>query len=306
MNKLQKTWVIALAALFCCFLWGSATPSIKTGYELLQIGSADTASQILFAGIRFALAGILVIIVGSILQKKFLRPSKEAIPKVIILSIFQTMLQYFFFYVGLAHTTGVKGAIVSSVHVFLAILISCLWFKMEKLNAQKVAGCLIGFVGVTIVNLGGANMEMSFNLLGDGFMFISAFACDLAAVIIKLYGKTENPVMLNGYQFLLGGTVMAVVGYLAGGRIVIKSVSAVLLLMYMAFISAGAYTLWSVLLKYNPVSKVTIFGFLTPFFGVILSAIILGEKGAFTMESMLALILVCIGIVVVNMERSRK
>ena len=74
----------------------------------------------------------------------------------------------------------------------------------------------------------------------------------------------------------------------------------------MAFISAGAYTLWSILLKYNPVSKVTIFGFLTPFFGVILSAIILGEKAAFTVKSIMALILVCIGIVVVNMERIRK
>ena len=137
-------------------------------------------------------------------------------------------------------------------------------------------------------------------------MFISAFACALAAVIIKIYGANEDPVMLNGYQFLLGGLVMAVAGYVMGGRIVIDSYKAILLLTYMAFISAGAYTLWSILLKYNTVSKVTIFGFLTPFFGVILSAIILGEKGAFTIKSMMALILVCIGIVIVNMERSRK
>lgn len=306
MKNIQKTWVIALSALFCCFLWGSATPSIKTGYELFQIASVDTAAQILFAGIRFALAGILVIFTGSISQKKFLKPSKEAISKVVILSIFQTMLQYFFFYVSLAHTTGVKGSIISSVHVFLSIFISSICFKLEKLNGKKLLGCLIGFIGVTIVNIGGADVEMSFHFMGEGFMFISAFACAFAAVIIKLYGANEDPVMLNGYQFLLGGTVMAVVGYFAGGRIVVDSYQAILLLIYMAFISAGAYTLWSILLKYNPVSKVTIFGFLTPFFGVILSALILGERGAFTMKSMMALILVCIGIVVVNMETKKK
>ena len=177
---------------------------------------------------------------------------------------------------------------------------------LEKLNGKKLLGCLIGFIGVTIVNLGGADVEMSFHFMGEGFMFISAFACALAAVIIKLYGANENPVMLNGYQFLLGGIVMAVTGYVMGGRIIINSYPAVLLLTYMAFISAGAYTLWSILLKYNSVSKVTIFGFLTPFFGVILSAIILGEKGAFTIKSMMALVLVCVGIVIVNMERKKK
>ena len=204
---------------------------------------------------------------------------------------------------ALANTTGVKGSIISSVHVFLSILISSLWFKLEKLNGKKLLGCLIGFIGVTIVNLGGADVEMSFHFMGEGFMLISAFT---SAVIIKIYGANENPVMLNGYQFLLGGIVMAMAGCAMGGRIIIDSYQAVLLLTYMAFISAGAYTLWSILLKYNSVSKVTIFGFLTPFFGVILSAIILGEKGAFTIKSMMALILVCIGIVIVNMERKKK
>ena len=57
---LKKTWVVAALACVCCLLWGSAIPLIKTGYRLMQMDSADTASQIVFAGVRFALAGILV------------------------------------------------------------------------------------------------------------------------------------------------------------------------------------------------------------------------------------------------------
>lgn len=302
---LQKTWAIALVALFCCLLWGSAFPSIKVGYELFQIASADTAAQILFAGCRFALAGVLVIVAGSLLQRRFLKPSKGAIPKVLKLCMLQTVIQYFFFYVGLAHTSGVKGSIIEAANVFLSILISCLIFKMEKLDAQKIIGCIIGFVGVIIVNLNGSSLDMTFNLLGDGFIFISAFACAMSAVVIKIYGKTEDPVMLSGYQFLIGGLIMAVVGFIAGGRIRISSVQACVLLLYMSFISAGAYTIWGILLKYNPVSKVTIFGFTNPVFGVILSALILGEGGAFSVRSLAALVLVCVGIVVVNMEKKK-
>ncbi len=237
---------------------------------------------------------------GSLIQGKFLKPSKAALPKVFKLCMLQTVIQYFFFYVGLAHTTGVKGSIIEAANVFLSILISCLIFKMEKLDAKKVIGCIIGFLGVIIVNLNGSSLDMAFNLLGDGFILISAFACAMSAVVIKIYGKTEDPVMLSGYQFLIGGLIMSVAGFALGGRIHMSSMQGLLLLLYMAFISAGAYTIWGILLKYNPVSKVTVFGFTNPVFGVILSALILGEGGAFTIRSMAALILVSIGIIVVN------
>ena len=51
-QRLTKTWVVAALASVCCMLWGSAIPVIKTGYRLLSLDSADTASQIVFAGIR--------------------------------------------------------------------------------------------------------------------------------------------------------------------------------------------------------------------------------------------------------------
>ncbi len=304
-NILQKSGVAALIAIFCCLLWGSAFPSIKAGYQLFAIPSEDTPAQILFAGIRFALAGVMVIIAGSILQKRFLKPSKKAIPKVLKLCLLQTVIQYVFFYIGLAHTTGVKGSIVNAVNVFFSILVSCIIFRLERLNSQKLLGCMIGFAGVVIVNLSGA-MDMSFNLLGDGFLLISAFAYALSTVLIKIYGKDENPVMLSGYQFFAGGLVMIIIGLIIGGRISSVTVQGILLLLYMGFISAGAYTLWGILLKYNPVSRIAVFGFFTPIFGVILSALILKEGTSFDGKTLAALILVCIGTVIVNYEKSVK
>ena len=67
---LQKTFVVQTGALICCALWGSAFPCIKIGYELFQIKASDTPAQILFAGYRFTLAGVLTILLGSLLNRK--------------------------------------------------------------------------------------------------------------------------------------------------------------------------------------------------------------------------------------------
>ena len=87
---MQKPVVVWLGAMLCCFLWGSAFPCIKIGYKLWEINSLDTASQILFAGMRFLLAGILAIVLGSMLERRFLKPEQGAAGKILWLSLLQT------------------------------------------------------------------------------------------------------------------------------------------------------------------------------------------------------------------------
>ena len=119
---MTRWYAILPSTMLCCLLWGSAFPSIKIGYKIFGIDSSDNMSQLLFAGIRFTLAGLMVIISGSIIQKKFLHPTSKAVPKVAVLSLFQTVLQYTFFYLGLARTTGMKSSIITASNVFFAII----------------------------------------------------------------------------------------------------------------------------------------------------------------------------------------
>lgn len=302
---LQKTWVVCLLAVFCCVLWGSAFPSIKVGYALFQVDGQDTAAQILFAGCRFTLAGILVILIGSVMQRRVLKPNMGAIPKIAKVSLMQTVVQYFFFYVGLAHTSGVKASIVEASNVFLAILFSSLIFRQEKLSTKKILGCVVGFAGVVLVNLSGTSEAMSFQS-GDVYIFLSAAAYGVSSVLIKKYSQDEDPVMISGYQFFAGGLVMIAGAFAAGGRLRVFHAGCAAILLYLALISAVAYTIWGILLKYNPVSKVSVFGFTNPIFGVILSAIVLGEGNAFGVSAILSLLLVCIGIFTVNYEKPVK
>lgn len=298
---MQKTVVVWFGAMLCCALWGSAFPCIKIGYKLFNISGADTATQILFAGCRFTLAGILTIIIGSVLAKRFLYPRKSAMGKVFTLSMLQTVIQYLFFYIGLANTSGVKASIIEAVNVFLAILVASLLFKQEKLSILKIIGCLVGFIGVVLINMNGLDFHITF--LGEGFIFISTIAYAFSSVFIKRFSVTENPVMLSGYQFTLGGIIMVLVGLLRGGRLTEITLKSTLLLIYLALVSAVAYSIWGILLKYNPVSKVAVFGFMNPVFGVILSALLLAETEQATgVISIVSLILVCIGIYMVNKE----
>ncbi len=296
----QKTFMVWICALACTALWGSAFPCIKIGYRLFAIESSDTASQILFAGIRFFGAGILALLMGNAGQKKILLPQKNSIHRILILCLFQTVLQYLLFYISMAHITGVKGSILQGTSVLFSLLIVCLIFRTEKLTALKTVGCVIGFLGVIIINFTGGGMNMEFSLLGEGFMILASLSSSFSAAFLKQFSRYENPVVLSGYQFLVGGAILAIVGYACGGRLSGFTPVSIVLLLYMAFISAAAYSLWGILLKYNPVSRITVFMCMTQIFGVAFSALFLKETSSLGWQTVAALVLVCAGIVMVN------
>lgn len=304
---MTKTIVVWLGAMLCCALWGSAFPCIKIGYEMFSIPSEDTAAQILFAGYRFTLAGILTILIGSVLNHGFLFPKREALGKIAWLSMLQTVVQYLFFYIGLAHTTGVKASIIEAMNVFIAILVASLLFHQEKLTAKKMTGCVFGFLGVVLVNVTPNGLDTSLTFTGEGFILLSTVAYAFSAVYLKRFSKKENPVLLSGYQFMLGGIIMSICGAAMGGKVTGFAPASTAMLVYMALISAVAYSLWGILLKYNPVSRVSVFGFMNPIFGVILSALLLeGESQTLGVKCIVALVLVCVGIYVVNYAGTEK
>ena len=306
-NTLTKTGIVALLACVCCILWGSAIPVIKTGYRLMQVDSADTASQIVFAGVRFTLAGILVLIFASIKERKVMIPDREILKYAVPVCLAQTVGQYFFFYIGVAHTSGVKGAIITGLGNFIAILLSCLAFRSERMTGRKVAGYVLGFAGVVVINLMGNSLDMGFQLIGEGFILIAQLSYGISTVLINLFSKKVSPVVLSGTQFTMGGIVLTLIGLGMGGRLGNVTVTAggLAIIFYLALVSAVAYTLWSILLAWNDVSKVAIFGFVNPLCSVILSALILGEvKQAFNVGSLVALVLVCAGIYIVNHKKT--
>lgn len=298
-----KPYVLIFSALLCCALWGSASPAIKIGYQLLSVSGVP--STILFAGVRFFMAGVITVFIYSLARRKFLYPKKENIPRVLTVSAFQTVIQYIFFYIGLANTTSVKGTIASGSSAFFCVLIASLVFKQEKLTLKKILACVLGFAGIIVVNLSGLTLTMNF--LGDGFVILSTVSYAFSSVLMKRFSKHEDPVVISGYQFIIGGAFMIILGLSLGGEISLSDGRGIALLIYLAFLSAIAYALWGLLLKFNPVSRVSIFSFTTPIFGTILSILLLpGTSGTSPINILVTLVLVSAGIFLLNYSGKKR
>lgn len=289
---------VALIACLCCALWGSATPFIKIG-SLLIVPDNATSSTMLFAGVRFFLSGILIILYGSLIQRKRMIPKLQNIGKITWVAMFQTVIQYVLFYIGVANTTAVKATLSTGCSSFSAILVATLIFHSEKLTFKKVLACLIGFMGILFVHFDGLDLTMNF--LGDGFVLLATVSYGVSASLMKRYADDETPAIISGYQFLIGGLIMILIGIFTGGNIVVHGFDSWAILIYLALVSAVAYSLWGLLLKHNPLSKVAVFGFTTPMFGVVLSQLVLTEQSGVSLWRLLiALTLVSVGIYVLN------
>ncbi len=302
---LTKMAVVFAAAMFCNLLWASAVPMIKIAYGLFRIVPDDTASRILLAGVRFVLAGIMTLFFGSLVYRRPLVFSRSSVKNIISLSLMQTVGQYFFFFMSLAYISGVRGTIINASGNFLAIIMAALVFRLEKITPKKLLGCIVGFSGIFLIIGGFEGLGSgSVTFRGEGAMVIAALFYSLANCSIKIFSKYENTVVLSGYQFLLGGIILSLIGLCLGGRLSFYSPWCFPILLYLGFVSAGAFTIWGILLFYNPVSRISIFGFMNPVIGVFLSALLLGESNeAFSITGLLALALVSLGIFIVNFSK---
>lgn len=289
-----RTGVFLLATL-CCALWGSAFPAVKNGYALLKVAPTDIASQLLFAGWRFALAGAILLIVAMAMKKPVLAMSRRQAGQVALLGLTQTAIQYVFFYIGLAHASGVKSSIMNATSVFFSVVLAHFIYADDRLSGRKALGCLIGFMGVVVVNLGGGALGFDFTLLGEGFIVIAAFVLAAASIYGKRLSRSLDPMVMTGWQLFIGGVMLTAAGMGMGGELQGFDLTSSALLLYLALLSSVAFAVWSLLLKHNPVGMIAAFNFLIPVFGVSLSALFLGES-MLRWSYLIALILVCAGI----------
>ncbi|WP_061707738.1 DMT family transporter [Pseudenterobacter timonensis] len=286
-------------ATLCCLLWGSSYPAIKSGYELFQIAADDIPSKLVFAGYRFLFAGLLLLLFAFIQRKPLARLTPRQFGQLTALGLTQTALQYLFFYIGLAYTTGVKGSIMNATGTFFSVLLAHFIYQNDRLSYNKTLGCILGFAGVMLVNFNSGLKDVSFIWNGDGFIVLAAFILSAATLYGKRISQTVDPTVMTGWQLAIGGAALVAGGYATGGTLEVHSMKAVAVLGYLTLLSSVAFALWSALLKVNRVSMIAPFNFVIPVAGTVLSAIFLGEN-ILDIKYAIALVLVCSGIWWVN------
>lgn len=304
MRQLVKNKKMAyLISIFCMFLWGSAFPTVKLTYAELGIQSQNYFSMIFVAGLRFFIAGIIVLIMMLIFDKDNIKQLKTEFPYLLVLSMFVISLGYFFFYIGTGNTSGMQASIISASSTFLVVIFSHFLLHDEKFNKYKLIAIILGLTGTIISNL---NKELNFNfsIVGEGFMFINSILMACGTIFIKKRGKNVSAFANSSGQLLYGSIPLILIGYFGMDTPLVFTFKSILLIFYGGIISSVAFVLWYFVLKEYKASEIAFLRLFIPFFGTFLSAVVLGEQLNYAI--IIGLIFVIIGIIIVNKSNDIK
>ncbi|MGF7047104.1 drug/metabolite transporter (DMT)-like permease [Paenibacillus sp. DS2015] len=302
-----ETWFrhpmgILISSLGATVLWGSALPIVKLSYAHLDMKQGDFFGQWVFAGYRFTMAGIILILLSTILGKNtnIGRP-KLSLSRLFRLGAIQTFMQYLLLYVGLSYSSGIEGSILVGSTSFFQILTARFMAPREKLIAAKWWGLLMGFAGIVVMGFGqSGGLHFQFGI-GSVLLLASAVFGGFGNVLARQESMHESVISLTGKQMLIGGLGLLLVGGVKRGFVPYSfDGQAVGLLLYLSLLSAAGFALWNTVMKYNSVGRVSMYLFFIPVFGVILSAIILQEQVSSWVG--LSLLFVVAGIITVNVS----
>lgn len=256
-----------------------------------------TASKILFAGLRFASAGIILLIIAALTGKSFKVDTTWGWGYIVAFALLNTTLHYTFFYIGLSNSAGARAAILNSLGTFILVLLACMVFKSDKLTTKKLIGCLIGFAGILTLNIGGTESG-KFTLDGDGMIIINTICTAMAGLLIRSVSRRVDIFVGTGYGLAIGGALLIIPGFAFGGSLPTITLSGILILASLIAISAACFAIYNKLISCNPVGKIAIFNSLIPIVGAITSCLCLGET--FYWKYLISALLAATGIYIIN------
>ena len=293
----QRPLWVTLFALTAAIAWGWAYPLIKLGFTEFGITQAMTGSKMLFAGIRFALAGAILLIIAAATKRNFRVSKPIDWSYILIFALLNTTLHYSCFYIGLSHSDGARAAILNSLSVFLVVLLACVFFKSDRLTPRKLLGCAVGITGILILNVGKGGGGQ-FTLLGDGMIVLNALCSACASLLTRGLTRRVDVFVGTGYSLFFGGLLLLIPSLLMQGTLPHITTYGLIILMLLIAISALGFALYNKLISCNPVGKIAIFNSLIPVVGAITSCLCLHEP--FYMKYAIATLLAMAGIYIIN------
>lgn len=262
-------------AIVTCLLWSTAYAGIKIGLEY------DTPLH--FAGLRFTLAG-LMIIPFTVKPARFISMIRDNWKLVVWITLFQTVINYSLFYIGMDMVPGALGAVIVGSQPLVTAVVAALMHEGDKLTGKKIVTIVFGITGVVMISAGRQAFKLGglIELLGV-FMILSAnIATATSNVLVSLRGKGINPFVLSSTTLLFGGIIILLISIpLEGKPREPMPVKYWLVLLWLSFMAATAFSIWYKLLQrpHVKVSELNLWKFIIPVVGAILSWLLVpGEK----------------------------
>lgn len=287
-------------SLAVMLLWGLLFPTVKLGYRFFGITS--TGDILAFAGARFVVCGLIIILFALARGPKDFKPAKSHMLSVLLSGLFAIILHYGFTYTGLSLTDGSKTAIIKQLGAVFYICFAPLFFPDETLSVRKLAGLALGIGGILAINMVSGGMTFH---IGDLLIIGASFCTVFSNVISKRVFAHVDPIVSTGISQLFGGAVLLGVGIAAGGdcaKLIPTSWQAWLVFSVIVAASVVSYCVWFTVVKKEALSKLFIIKFAEPLFASVFSWLLLGEN-IFRLNYLLAFLLISAGIVLANSKK---
>ncbi len=271
----KRPFSTVLLAVLACLLWSTAFVGVKIGLRY-----SDPFS---FAGTRFMLSGLLLVPFWWRRGGRF-SAIGAVFPLVFKVAVCQTFLLYALFYWGMTVVDGALAAIVVGASPLTAAVLAHFTLRDDTMTRGKTASLLLGLVGVAVISLSRkpwVSPAGFLEFIGVLVLFLSTIASAYGNVLVVREGQGIDPVLLNSAQIFLGGFFLLLFSLPFHGLPSFDLPAAYYgALLWLAFLSATAFSLWFVLLR-RPgvkVSALNLWKFLIPVFGALLSWLLLPDE----------------------------
>jgi drug/metabolite transporter (DMT)-like permease len=257
------------AAILYVFLWATAfVPS--------RVLARDTPPLWILT-VRFAVAGGILLVMAAALRLPIPRDGRSWL-RLFALGVGSNAVYLGLNYLALRHLSAGMGSIIASTNPLILALLAP-WLLREPLTARKLIGLLLGFGGVVLAMHARAGSQTA--RPQDVLLAITGvLSFVFSNIFYKRMIERPHPIVLNGAQLLCAGVALVLPACaLEGAPRFVWTAPVLWSLAYLIVVlSVGASMLWFWILKHGEASRVSAYFFLTPAFGLLLGAILLGEQ----------------------------
>lgn len=261
-------------AIVACLLWSTAYAGIKLGLQY------DTPFH--FAGVRFIISG-LMILPFTVKPAVYIRMIREHWKVVAWVTLLQTLINYSLFYHGLNLVPGALGAVIVGSQPLVTAVVASMMYNEDKLTRKKIVTIIFGISGVILISAGRQAFKFgtAIELLGVLMILGANIATATSNVVVSLRSKGINPFVLSSSSLFIGGVILYLVSIPIEGRPQGSlPLEYWLILLWLSFMAAFAFSLWFKLLQ-RPgvkVSELNLWKFIIPVVGAILSWLLVPDE----------------------------
>lgn len=298
--KLKKIHGI-LMGILACMLWSTAFAGVKIGYRYLP-------APFTFAGLRFTLAGLILIPFcwrKNTLQ--LLAHHRKLITYVVLLN---TAVGYALYYTAMKYVAGATASIIVGTGPLITATMTHFLMEDDRMDRGKFISILTGMAGIVVIMISSKPLSPVGRMEAVGILLLlgnSALTSYANIKVAEMKGGIDGR-FLTSNQMLWGGLLLLLAGRTFEGSYSLNlPLEFYMSLIWLALVSALAFSMWFVAIQIEgiKVSELNMWKFLIPVLGAVVTWIILPEENP-TAVVLVGMSLVFASLVMYNINNKKK